>query len=64
MHVGCVKSFNEQIGIGWIEAEGMNDVYVHFTEILNDGFRTLEVGQTVTFELEHKYGGNYAVRVK
>ena len=53
MQNGTVKWFNETKGFGFIApAEGGEDVFVHFSAIVGDGFRTLAEGQSVTFEVE------------
>ncbi len=50
---GTVKWFNEQKGFGFIaNDEGGADVFVHFSSIMADGFKTLKEGQKVTFEIE------------
>ena len=52
MQQGTVKWFNAKKGYGFIsDAEG-NDVFVHFSAIVSDGFKTLEEGQPVTFDTE------------
>lgn len=51
MQQGTVKWFNSEKGYGFIQVEGGNDVFVHYTAILGDGFRTLEEGQRVEFEI-------------
>jgi CspA family cold shock protein len=48
---GKVKWFNSEKGFGFIEVEGENDVFVHFSAIQGDGFKTLDEGQEVTFEI-------------
>ena len=48
---GKVKWFNNAKGYGFIEREGGNDVFVHFSAIQGSGFRTLEEGQQVEFEI-------------
>ena len=48
---GKVKWFNNAKGYGFIEREGGNDVFVHFSAIQGSGFRTLEEGQAVEFEI-------------
>jgi len=48
---GKVKWFNNAKGYGFIEREGGNDVFVHFSAIQGAGFRTLEEGQEVEFEI-------------
>ena len=51
MTQGTVKWFNGDKGFGFISVEGGNDVFVHFSAIQSDGFRTLEEGQHVEFEI-------------
>ena len=51
MAQGTVKWFNEKKGFGFITADNGNDVFVHHTSIREDGFRTLEEGQSVTFDI-------------
>jgi CspA family cold shock protein len=51
MHQGTVKWFNAEKGFGFIEVEGGNDVFVHFSAIQTEGFKTLEEGQRVEFEI-------------
>ncbi|GAE28547.1 cold shock protein CspD [Halalkalibacter wakoensis JCM 9140] len=48
---GTVKWFNAEKGFGFIEVEGGNDVFVHFSAITGDGFKTLDEGQSVEFEI-------------
>ena len=52
MEQGTVKWFNAEKGFGFIEVEGGDDVFVHFSAIQGEGFKTLEEGQEVTFEIE------------
>jgi len=51
MAEGTVKWFNEKKGFGFITADGGEDVFVHHTSINQQGFRTLEEGQRVTFDV-------------
>jgi CspA family cold shock protein len=51
MAVGSVKWFNATKGYGFIEQDGGDDVFVHYTQIMDEGFRTLEQGQSVEFEM-------------
>ena len=60
---GTVKWFNAEKGFGFITAEDGNDVFVHFTNINAEGFRTLEEGQAVTFETQESDRGLQAVEV-
>ncbi len=50
MPVGKVKWFNESKGYGFIESENGQDLFVHFSEIQGEGFKTLSEGQTVEFQ--------------
>ncbi|MEE8193550.1 MAG: cold-shock protein [Gemmatimonadales bacterium] len=61
---GKVKWFNDSKGYGFIEqAEGEKEVFVHFSAIQMDGFRTLREGQEVEFEVEGGERGRYAANV-
>lgn len=51
MEKGTVKWFNAEKGFGFIEVEGGDDVFVHFSAIQEEGFKTLEEGQAVEFEI-------------
>ena len=51
MNTGTVKWFNSEKGYGFISQEGGDDVFVHFSAISGDGFKTLEEGQQVSFEI-------------
>ena len=50
MATGIVKWFNNEKGYGFISRDGGKDVFVHFSAITGEGFRTLEEGQRVEFE--------------
>ena len=52
MNNGTVKWFNAEKGFGFISVPGEDDVFVHFSAIQGDGFKTLNEGQKVTFETE------------
>lgn len=52
MEQGKVKWFNAEKGFGFIEREGADDVFVHFSAIQGEGFKTLEEGQDVSFDIE------------
>ena len=63
MNTGIVKWFNESKGFGFIsQAEG-EDVFVHFRTIVGDGFKTLNEGQEVKFDIEKGPKGLTAVNV-
>jgi CspA family cold shock protein len=51
MKNGVVKWFNAEKGFGFISVEGEDDVFVHFSAINSDGYKTLEEGQAVQFEV-------------
>jgi len=63
MAVGTVKWFNDAKGFGFIRLDGDIDVFVHYSQIEGDGFRTLEEGQNVEFELRDGPKGRFAERV-
>ena len=64
MNTGTVKWFNESKGFGFITPEdGSKDVFVHFSAIQGDGFRTLAEGQKVTYEVENGAKGPQATQV-
>ncbi len=48
---GTVKWFNAEKGFGFISREGADDVFVHFSAIQGDGFKSLDEGQKVNFEI-------------
>ncbi len=60
---GTVKWFDAAKGYGFITAETGKDVFVHYTGINKEGFRGLEQGQTVEFELEEGKKGPQAIHV-
>ena len=65
MATGTVKWFNESKGFGFISPEdGGKDVFVHFSAIQADGFRTLAEGQAVTFDVEDGPKGPQASNVQ
>jgi len=64
MAEGRVKWFNEKKGYGFIESETHGDVFVHYTGIEGQGFRTLRELERVTFEIEDFQKGPQAVNVK
>ena len=64
MNTGTVKWFNAEKGSGFIEHEGGEDVFVHFSAIQDEGFKTLDEGQTVTFDIEQGDRGPQASNVQ
>ncbi|MCM3570872.1 cold-shock protein [Neobacillus mesonae] len=64
MEKGKVKWFNGEKGFGFIEREGGDDVFVHFSAIQGEGYKTLEEGQTVTFDVEQGQRGPQASNVR
>ena len=64
METGKVKWFNADKGFGFIEREGGNDVFVHFSAISMDGFKTLSEGDAVEFEVVDGAKGPQAANVK
>ena len=64
MPTGTVKWFNDKKGFGFISIEGGEDIFVHHTAIQSDGFRTLEEGDNVEFEIVKGDKGNKAENVK
>jgi CspA family cold shock protein len=63
METGKVKWFNEAKGFGFIERDSGDDVFVHFSEIQGDGFKTLAEGQAVEFEVTQGPKGAQASNV-
>ncbi|GKV67253.1 MULTISPECIES: cold-shock protein [Sporosarcina] len=63
MYQGKVKWFSSDKGYGFIEADDGEDVFVHFTGIATDGFKTLAEGQTVSFEVIEGNRGPQAANV-
>ncbi|HAA8525233.1 TPA_asm: cold-shock protein [Listeria monocytogenes] len=64
MEQGTVKWFNAEKGFGFIERENGDDVFVHFSAIQGDGFKSLDEGQTVTFDVEEGQRGPQAANVQ
>ena len=60
---GTVKWFNDSKGYGFIEQAEGNDLFVHFSAILSEGFRTLQEGEEVEFELGESDVGSQAYNV-
>ena len=64
MATGTVKWFNAEKGFGFISREGADDVFVHFSAIQGSGYRTLEEGQRVEFDVAHGRKGEEAQNVR
>ena len=64
MAQGTVKWFNADKGYGFIAVEGGQDVFVHFSAIVGDGYRSLEEGQKVEFDITQGQKGPQAENVK
>ena len=63
MAKGTVKWFSSQKGYGFITPEEGNDVFVHYSAIQGDGYKALDEGQTVEFEIEQGPKGEQATNV-
>lgn len=63
MNKGTVKWFNAQKGYGFITSEDNEDIFVHFSGIATDGFKSLDEGQRVSFETTQGNRGLQAVNV-
>jgi len=64
MEQGKVKWFNAEKGFGFIEREAGEDVFVHFSAIQGEGFKSLDEGQAVTFDVEQGQRGAQAANVR
>ncbi|MFC4778619.1 cold shock domain-containing protein [Paenibacillus sp. GCM10023252] len=60
---GTVKWFNAEKGYGFIQAENNEDVFVHFSAIQGDGFKSLDEGQAVEFDITEGNRGAQAANV-
>ena len=63
MPEGKVKWFNDSKGFGFIEQEGGEDVFVHFSAIEGEGFKTLAEGESVSFDIQEGPKGLQAANV-
>ncbi len=64
MATGTVKWFNAEKGYGFIAREGAEDVFVHFSNIVGEGYKTLEEGQSVEFDVAPGRKGEEAQNVR
>lgn len=63
MNNGIVKWFNNEKGFGFISVEGGDDVFAHFTAIQGEGFKSLEEGQRVSFDIVEGAKGLQAANI-
>lgn len=63
MNTGRVKWFNSEKGFGFITADGGKDIFVHFSSIMGNGYKTLEEGQSVSFDITQGDRGDQAANV-
>ena len=64
MNNGTVKWFNADKGFGFIQGEDGQDVFAHFSNIQGEGFKTLDEGQAVTYDVEAGPRGDQAVNIQ
>ncbi len=64
MMKGTIKMFNKENGFGFIHAEDGNDVFFHYSSLVMDGFKTVEQGEAVSFDLEQSDRGLRAANIK
>ncbi len=64
MKLGRIKWFNNEKGYGFIELENSEDIFVHYSAIKQDGYKTLSEGQIVEYELIKTEKGLQAINVK
>jgi CspA family cold shock protein len=64
MPTGTVKFFNAEKGFGFISRDGADDVFVHFSNIVGEGYKTLDEGQQVEFDVAPGRKGEEAKNVR
>ena len=64
MRTGFIKWFNNEKGYGFIEGNGEEDIFVHYSAIKQDGYKSLSEGQKVEYELLETKKGLQAINVK
>lgn len=64
MRTGKIKWFNNEKGYGFIDGEGKDDIFVHYSAIKQDGYKSLQEGQVVEYELLETEKGLQAINVK
>lgn len=64
MHTGLVKWFNNAKGWGFISGQDGSDIFVHYSQITGDGYRTLRPGQSVVYDLKSGPRGQFAENVR
>jgi cold shock protein len=64
MPTGTVKFFNAEKGFGFISREGADDIFVHFSNIVGEGYKTLDEGQQVEFDVAPGRKGDEAKNVR
>lgn len=64
METGRVKWFDNKKGYGFIESDGGEDIFVHYSNIVSDGYKTLEKGDVVEYEVTEGQKGLQAQNVK
>jgi len=61
---GTVKTFSKQKGYGFIQVEGHEDVFFHFSSLIMEGFKTVDPNTEVEFELQETEKGQRAINIK
>lgn len=61
---GTVKWFNNEKGYGFIKQDGQEDIFIHYSNVEKEGYKTLKEGQTVEFDLVKTIKGNQAQNIK